>query len=157
MLCALRRFIGSKSKLNYKISSRDYEKIKIEHAIMCSNHLTGKKHSDEARKNMSIAQQLSFQIRYSSFKGKKHTKETKSKMRNAQLGSKNHQFGKKRSEVIKRAISKKMKGRKLSEEHIKKFKSRKLSLETKNKIREKVKKQWERTKESGYNHLQKGV
>lgn len=71
MVHALHRFLYSKNSSEYKISSKDYEKIKKMHSTSISKSLKGKKHTEEARKNMSTAQKLYFEQNQGHMTGKK--------------------------------------------------------------------------------------
>ena len=145
MYNALHRFLYSKNS-NIKITSRDYELIKKTHREAVSFYMKGRRCSDEARKNMSLAQQKYFKNNPGHWTNKKHSAETKQKMSIAQSGKNNPAFGKSRPEEIKQKISNTMKGHKKSLETIEKFKNRKMDEDSKLKISEGLKKYHERKK-----------
>lgn len=136
MVHALHRFLYSKNSSEYKITSKDYEKIKKMHSASISKSLKGKKHTEEARKNMSAAQKLYFEQNQGHMTGKKLSETTRAKMRISQGKENNPQYGKQRTEEEKAKISEKLKGRKKSKETVEKFKSRTMSEEERNKISE---------------------
>lgn len=136
MVHALHRFLYSKNSSEYKITSRDYEKIRKLHSVSISAQLKGRKHTDEAKSNMSAAQKEYFSKNPGHWYGKTHTDETKRKMSSSQSKENNPQFGKPRTEEEKTKISNKMKGHKKSAETVQKFKNRTMSEEERNKISE---------------------
>lgn len=134
MVHALHRFLYSKNSTEYKITSKDYEKIRKLHSICISEQLRGRKKTAEAKRNMSVAQKEYFSKNPGHWTGKTHTDETKRKMSEKQSMENNPQFGKPRTEEEKKKISKTMKGHKKSPETVEKFKNRTMSEEERNKI-----------------------
>jgi hypothetical protein len=60
MLCALKRFVFSKNPAQYRIKSRDYERIVAGQREAIGSLLRGRKHTAEARANMAAAQKKRF-------------------------------------------------------------------------------------------------
>lgn len=136
MIHALHRFLYSKNSSEYKITSRDYESIKKLHSISMSKTNKGRKHTEEAKRNMSSAQLEYFAKNPGHWKDKTHTEETKRKMSEKQSTKNNPQFGKPRTNDEKEKISKTMKGHKKSLETVEKFRNRTMSEKERNKISE---------------------
>lgn len=136
MVHALHRFLYSKNSSEYKIASRDYEKIRQLHSLSISKALSGKKKSAETKQKMKAAQLEYFTTNPGHWKGKTHTEETKRKMSQKQSMENNPQFGKSRTDDEKKKISKTMKGHKKSPETVEKFRNRTMSEEERNKISE---------------------
>ena len=143
MYCALKRFIHTKYVKN--ITSRDYEIIKKNHRIACSNLLKNKFVSDETKRKQSVAQKLRYAETPSHWNGRHHEIETKEKLRVLNLGENNPQYNIPRTDEVKEKISKAMKGKSKSAETVEKFRKRKQSPETKQKIREKIT-EWHKNK-----------
>jgi hypothetical protein len=133
MICALKRFIGSDV---CKLTSKQYESIRLEHAAGCSAALSGRKLSEETKRKQSIAQKKRYSETPTHWNGATHREETKTKISQAQRGDKNHQYGIPRSDEIRKKISESLKGRKKSPETIAKFKQRSMSIESRKKISE---------------------
>lgn len=131
---ALFRFLYSKNSPEYKINSKEYERIRIKHAQATSHFMSGRVFSKEAKNNMSAAQKLYFKNNPGHFLGKKHTEQTKIKMSEIQSGAGNPQYGLERPDDVKQKISNTMKGHKKSASTVAKFKSRTLDQAAKDKI-----------------------
>jgi hypothetical protein len=136
MVHALHRFLYSKNSNEYKITSRDYEVIRKQHSLSISLANRGKKHTEEAKRNMSIAQLEYFSENPGHWKGKTHTEETRRKMSQKQSLENNPQFGKPRTKEEKKKISETMKGHKKSPETVEKFRNKTMSEEARSKIAE---------------------
>ena len=136
---ALHRFLYSKNSEGYKISSRDYGKIKEAHAVSISKALTGITRSPENRENISSGLKKYYENNPGNFEGKSHSVETLKHMSEKQSGENNPMHGKTRTEEERKKISDSMKGKKKSAETIQKFKDRKWSDEKKKQISESIK------------------
>lgn len=116
------------NKLNNSLSNLVYL-TQNEHVSIHNHDRKGKLFSEEARKNISIAQ-----------KGKKRSEEARKNISESKKGTKNPMYGKHLSEEAKRKMSVSLKGRTFSEETRKKMsdarKGIKLSEETKKKMSE---------------------
>lgn len=137
MICALKRFAYSS---NVIVTSSQYDIIRREHARLCSIYQSGRKATDEAKKNMSIAQKKRYLETPSKLRGYSHTEETREKMRESQGGDKNHQCGKPRTPEERAKISASMKGVPKSAETVEKFRNKVMSEESKRKISESIRK-----------------
>lgn len=100
-----------------KLSSKQYEKIRLEYSSYKSddmkgenNTFYGKRHSEETRKHWSEIRKGKGLGADNPMFGKTHSDEAKQKLREANLGSNNPMFGKHLSEEAKRKISEKHKG-----------------------------------------------
>lgn len=104
-------------KEGMKLSSKQYEKIKLEYSCYKSedmkgenNVFYGKHHSKEKRKFWSETRKGKGLGSDNPMFGKTHSDEAKQKLREANLGSNNHMYGKHHSDETKRLMSEKHKG-----------------------------------------------
>lgn len=139
MVHALNRFLYSKNSNSYKITSRDYVKIKEAHGVSISKALTGIVRSAETKQKVSDGLKKYYENNPGHFTGLTHSTETLKKMSAKRSGENNPQYGKARTEEECKKISNTMKGQKKSAETIEKFKNRKWSDEKKKQISESIK------------------
>ena len=135
---ALHRFLYSKNSNNYKISSREYERIKQQHSKSISESLKGIERTEEFGKNVSEGLKKYYETNKHPWEGRQHSEETLEKMSKKQSGKNNPMYGRERTEEERKKISNTMKGHKKSPETIEKFKKRKWSDEKKKQISESV-------------------
>ena len=100
-----------------KLSSKQYEKIRLEYSNYKSedmkgenNSFYGRHHSEETRKHWSEIRKGTICGKDNPMFGKTHSDEAKQKLREANLGSNNHMYGKHHSDETKRLMSEKHKG-----------------------------------------------
>lgn len=100
-----------------KLSSRQYEKVKLEYSNYKSedmkgenNSFYGKHHSEETRKHWSEIRKGTICGKDNPMFGKTHSDEAKQKLREANLGTNNPFYGKHHTEEAKRILSEKHKG-----------------------------------------------
>jgi len=122
MAFALHSFI-SRPNADYKISSKEYERIKIDFSKRSSEMNKGKKMSEESIEKLRkalIGRKLSEEHK-ASLRGRKRSEECKSKMRAAKKGKPSSRLGVVLSEETKQKMAKAHSGRKMSEETRKKI------------------------------------
>ena len=122
MAFALHAFI-SRPNADYKISSKEYERIKIDFSKRSSEMNKGKKMSEESIEKLRKAltgRKLSEEHK-ALLRGRKRSEECKSKMRAAKIGKPSNRLGAVLSEETKQKMAKAHSGRKLSEETRKKI------------------------------------
>lgn len=100
-----------------KLSSRQYEKVKLEYSNYKSedmkgenNSFYGKHHSEETRKHWSEIRKGTICGKDNPMFDKTHSDEAKQKLREANLGTNNPFYGKHHTEEAKRILSEKHKG-----------------------------------------------
>lgn len=100
-----------------KLSSKQYEKIRLEYSNYKSedmkgenNSFYGKHHSEETRKRWSEIRKGTICGKDNPMFGKTHSDEAKQKLREVNLGSNNPFYGKHHTEEAKRILSEKHKG-----------------------------------------------
>lgn len=110
-------YMANCKKEDMKLSSKQYEKVRLEYSNYKSddmkgenNSFYGKHHSDEKRKFWSETRKGKGLGEDNPMFGKTHSDEAKQKLREANLGSNNHMYGKRHSEEVKRLMSEKHKG-----------------------------------------------
>ena len=104
-------------KEGMKLSSRQYEKVRLEYSKYKSedmkgenNSFYGKHHSEENKKHWSELRKGTICGKDNPMFGKTHSDEAKQKLREANLGSNNPFYGKHHTEEAKRKNSEKHKG-----------------------------------------------
>ena len=110
-------YMANCKKEGMKLSSKQYERVRLEYSNYKSNDMKGennsfygKRHSEETRKLLSENRKGKFCGKDNSMFGKTHSDEAKQKLREANLGPNNPMFGKHLSEESKRKIGEKHKG-----------------------------------------------
>lgn len=100
-----------------KLSSKQYEKIRLEYSKYKSedmkgenNGFYGKHHSEETKKHWSELRKGTICGKDNPMFGKTHSNEAKQKLREVNLGSNNPFYGKHHTEEAKRILSEKHKG-----------------------------------------------
>ncbi len=109
MVFACHRMITGHQKKYLKLTSRQYEALRLEYSKSCSLLYTGRTHSDETKQKISDAH-----------KGRSLSPETIDKIKNSHYHQ-NHPRGYKQSEEFCKNLSEKLKGRTKSKEHVDKI------------------------------------